>query len=146
MFTGIYFLLRPEMYHLFEHNCNTFSNELAQFLTGGRIPKHIHDLPNDVMNTAFGAMIKPLVDSMSVRPAGGASVTGSVGDTDHLVAAGPEGIFEPRVEQQGTRDKARESSGDQAVATDSKQPIAAVFDEADVSMTQCFLSVLTHSA
>lgn len=129
---------RPEMYHLFEHNCNTFSNELAQFLTGGRIPKHIHDLPNDVMNTAFGAMIKPLVDSMSVRPAGGASVTGSVGDTGHSAAAGPEGIFEPRVEQQGTAENANGPTRDQKVATGLEQPSPAVFEQTDLP------SILLH--
>jgi len=31
-------------YHLFEHNCNTFSSEVAMFLTGNRIPQHIQDL------------------------------------------------------------------------------------------------------
>ena len=28
----------PEAYNLFHHNCNTFSNELATFLTGSGIP------------------------------------------------------------------------------------------------------------
>jgi hypothetical protein len=30
-----------EKYHLLYHNCNTFSNEVAQFLTGQSIPSHI---------------------------------------------------------------------------------------------------------
>ncbi|XP_028413135.1 uncharacterized protein LOC114535989 [Dendronephthya gigantea] len=59
---------RPECYNLFEHNCNTFSNEATQFLTGRTIPKYIQELPKDVLNTPFGAMIKPIFDSMSVRP------------------------------------------------------------------------------
>ena len=42
---------RPECYHLLEHNCNTFSNELANFLTGNGIPSHITSLPQDVLNT-----------------------------------------------------------------------------------------------
>ena len=42
---------RPEKYHLFEHNCNTFSAEAAIFLTGNKIPQHIQDLPSEVLNT-----------------------------------------------------------------------------------------------
>ena len=42
---------RPEKYHLFEHNCNTFSAEAAIFLTGKEIPQHIQDLPSEVLNT-----------------------------------------------------------------------------------------------
>jgi len=42
---------RPEKYHLFEHNCNTFSAEAAVFLTGNKIPQHIQDLPSEVLNT-----------------------------------------------------------------------------------------------
>ena len=42
---------RGETYHLFEHNCNTFSNEVAQFLTGSRIPEYITDLPSEVLST-----------------------------------------------------------------------------------------------
>eukprot|EP00731_Ephydatia_muelleri_P030207 Em0021g730a len=33
----------PETYHLLEHNCNHFSNEVAQFLTGNKIPSYISD-------------------------------------------------------------------------------------------------------
>ena len=34
-----------ETYNLFTHNCNNFSNELAQFLLGDGIPSRIVDLP-----------------------------------------------------------------------------------------------------
>lgn len=40
-----------EKYHLLDFNCNTFSNDLCQFLTGTSIPKHITDLPSDFLNT-----------------------------------------------------------------------------------------------
>ncbi|XP_064612041.1 uncharacterized protein LOC135476036 isoform X2 [Liolophura sinensis] len=62
---------RPECYHLLEHNCNTFSSEVCQFLTGKDIPSHITSLPAEVMTTPFGQMLKPLLDSMSVTPEGG---------------------------------------------------------------------------
>lgn len=45
------FFHRPEKYHLFEHNCNTFSSEVAQFLTGTKIPSYITDLPSEVLST-----------------------------------------------------------------------------------------------
>ncbi|OQR67182.1 hypothetical protein BIW11_04821 [Tropilaelaps mercedesae] len=38
-------------YDLFKHNCNTFSLEVAQFLTGKNIPQEIIDLPEEVLNT-----------------------------------------------------------------------------------------------
>lgn len=70
---------RPEKYHLLDHNCNTFSNEVAQFLTGQMIPSHITNLPQDVLNTPFGAMIRPFVDAMHVE--GGHSLFPTPGNT-----------------------------------------------------------------
>lgn len=60
---------RGSCYHLFDHNCNSFSNELANFLTGKSIPSQITDLPRDVMETPIGNMIRQFVDSMSVAGA-----------------------------------------------------------------------------
>lgn len=82
---------RGENYHLFEHNCNTFSSEVAMFLTGNKIPQHIQDLPSEVLNTSFGQMIRPIIDSVSVRPSGGTSVSHSASSS-----RAPETIFEPR--------------------------------------------------
>lgn len=41
---------RGQEYRLLEHNCNHFSDEVAQFVCGARVPKHIvsqaeRDLP-----------------------------------------------------------------------------------------------------
>ncbi|CAM9920718.1 desumoylating isopeptidase 1 [Petromyzon marinus] len=63
-----------ERYHLFKHNCNTFSNEVAQFLTGRPIPAHITELPDEVLATPFGQMILPLLEGMQVSAAGGRPV------------------------------------------------------------------------
>lgn len=38
-------------YDLFNHNCNTFSNEVGQMLTGKGVPAHILSLPNDILNS-----------------------------------------------------------------------------------------------
>ncbi|KAL3875487.1 hypothetical protein ACJMK2_033433 [Sinanodonta woodiana] len=62
---------RSECYHLLEHNCNSFSSEVAQFLTGKDIPSYITGLPAEVLSTPFGQMIKPFIDAMSLQPSGG---------------------------------------------------------------------------
>lgn len=62
-----------ESYHLFDHNCNTFSNEVAQFLTGRKIPSYITELPSEVLSTPFGQALRPLLDSVQIQPPGGNS-------------------------------------------------------------------------
>ena len=56
-----------ESYDLFLHNCNNFSNDFAMFLVGRGIPDHITSLPQTVLNTPFGQMLKPQLDAM-MRP------------------------------------------------------------------------------
>ncbi|KNG52511.1 duf862-domain-containing protein [Stemphylium lycopersici] len=56
-----------ESYDLFAHNCNNFSNDLAMFLVGKGIPDHITSLPQTVLNTPFGQMLKPQIDA-AMRP------------------------------------------------------------------------------
>jgi len=38
---GLRQVYTAEKYHLLDYNCNTFTNELVGFLTGGRIPEDI---------------------------------------------------------------------------------------------------------
>jgi len=52
----------PESYDLFAHNCNNFTNDFAMFLVGNGIPKHITSLPETVLNTPFGMMLRPQLD------------------------------------------------------------------------------------
>ncbi|KAF4551321.1 Thioredoxin-like protein 5 [Elsinoe fawcettii] len=52
-----------EAYDLFQNNCNNFSNDFAQFLVGRGIPDHITSLPETVLNTPFGQMLKPQLDA-----------------------------------------------------------------------------------
>lgn len=66
---------RGDKYNLFEHNCNSFSNEVAQFLTGRKIPSYITDLPSEVLSTPFGQALRPLLDSVVINP-GGNNITG----------------------------------------------------------------------
>ncbi|XP_044253467.1 uncharacterized protein LOC123004330 [Tribolium madens] len=57
-------------YDLFHHNCNNFSEEIAQFLCGCSIPKYILDLPNEVLSSSLGPAIPLLVAQLekSARP------------------------------------------------------------------------------
>lgn len=53
-----------------KHNCNNFSDEIAQFLCGVGIPKYILDLPNEVLQTRLGPALQALVNRLekSARP------------------------------------------------------------------------------
>ena len=42
---------RPDKYHLLDNNCNSFTNEVSQFLTGNPIPSYITGLPAEIMET-----------------------------------------------------------------------------------------------
>lgn len=53
-----------ETYSLMTHNCNNFSNEVAQFLVGASIPDYIVNLPNEVMSSPMGALIMPMIQNL----------------------------------------------------------------------------------
>ncbi|XP_010940729.1 uncharacterized protein [Elaeis guineensis] len=53
-----------ETYKLLSHNCNNFSNEVAQFLVGTTIPDYILNLPNEVMNSPMGPLILPMIQQL----------------------------------------------------------------------------------
>ncbi|KAL0094869.1 PPPDE putative peptidase domain-containing protein [Phycomyces blakesleeanus] len=53
-----------DKYHLLDFNCNTFSNDLCQFLTGQSIPSHIIDLPKELLQTPFGKSMLPMIENM----------------------------------------------------------------------------------
>ncbi|KAK7519379.1 putative thioredoxin [Phyllosticta citriasiana] len=53
----------PETYDLFAHNCNNFSNDFSMFLVGKGIPEKISSLPEQVLQTPFGQMLKPQIDA-----------------------------------------------------------------------------------
>ncbi|KAI9184440.1 hypothetical protein H9P43_003493 [Blastocladiella emersonii ATCC 22665] len=55
-------------YHLLNHNCNTFSNEVCQFLVGRSIPSYITNLPGDFLETPFGQALRPVIDSFFSSP------------------------------------------------------------------------------
>jgi len=55
-----------EKYHIITRNCNHFSDVLLQKICSGRCPADIMSLAAEVMATPFGAMVKPLFESMFV--------------------------------------------------------------------------------
>uniref|UniRef100_A0A452V646 palmitoyl-protein hydrolase n=1 Tax=Ursus maritimus TaxID=29073 RepID=A0A452V646_URSMA len=67
-------LFRREAYDVFENNCNTFTNEVAQFLTGRKIPSYITDLPSEILSTPFGQALRPFLVSIQIQPPGGSPV------------------------------------------------------------------------
>lgn len=61
-----------ETYSLLTHNCNNFSNEVAQFLVGSTIPDYILQLPNEVMSSPMGALILPMIQNLETTLKAGA--------------------------------------------------------------------------
>ncbi|KAL5562093.1 hypothetical protein UlMin_031840 [Ulmus minor] len=61
-----------ETYSLLTHNCNNFSNEVAQFLVGAGIPGYILQLPNEVMSSPMGALILPMIQNLETTLRAGA--------------------------------------------------------------------------
>ncbi|KAL2540748.1 PPPDE putative thiol peptidase family protein [Abeliophyllum distichum] len=61
-----------ETYSLLTHNCNNFSNEVAQFLVDASIPDYILNLPNEVMSSPMGAVILPMIQQLETTMRAGA--------------------------------------------------------------------------
>ncbi|MBA0686322.1 hypothetical protein Gotri_018451 [Gossypium trilobum] len=61
-----------ETYSLLTHNCNNFSNEVAQFLVGSNIPDYILQLPNEVMSSPMGALLMPMIQNLETTLRAGA--------------------------------------------------------------------------
>ncbi|KAI4503512.1 hypothetical protein M0802_001734 [Mischocyttarus mexicanus] len=64
----------PGTYNLFKHNCNTFTEEVSNFLAGTGIPKYILDLPEEILQTPFGQTLGPLIESLSSNANAGFTV------------------------------------------------------------------------
>ena len=82
-----------QSYDLFTHNCNNFTNDLAMFLLGRGIPDHIKSLPQTVLNTPFGQMLKPQLDNamrgITQAPVAPAAVPKQRGAINASNGAGP---------------------------------------------------------
>ena len=49
-------------YDVFSHNCNNFSDEVAQFLTGQAVPERILNMANEALSTSRGKALRGLLD------------------------------------------------------------------------------------
>jgi len=54
----------PGNYDLLKHNCNNFTDEAAVFLLGKKIPAWITGLPEQVLRTPLGDMIRPMLETL----------------------------------------------------------------------------------
>lgn len=54
-------------YNVLRHNCNNFSEEVAQFLVGSNIPQYILGLPEEIMNSPMGPMLSKYSHTCDVR-------------------------------------------------------------------------------
>lgn len=62
-------------YDLLNHNCNNFTDECSKFLLDHGIPGHITGLPQEVLSTPIGAMLRPMIDQFQQQMTGaGASL------------------------------------------------------------------------
>ena len=48
-------------YDVFNHNCNNFTDEVAQLVLGEGIPKDIVDLPKEFLATPMGKQLGPMI-------------------------------------------------------------------------------------
>lgn len=78
-------------YDLLRRNCNHFSDEFATFLTGSGIPREIVTLPEEVMNSPFGAAMRPMLSgleaSLAVNEGGVSSAAVGVAPAPAAAAA-----------------------------------------------------------
>lgn len=62
-----YLFYRGNTYSLFTHNCNNFTEEVAQFLVGKSIPQYILDLPKEVLNSNLNPVLLNLLNNLENR-------------------------------------------------------------------------------
>jgi len=87
---------RPDRYHLFDNNCNNFTDEAAKFLLGTGIPDYIKNLPQEFFQTDLGRMLRPIVDSMmgaSTQPIINEGPTGTNFGTNTMGTTAPSDAF-----------------------------------------------------
>mmetsp|Transcript_58261 Transcript_58261/g.123673 ORF Transcript_58261/g.123673 Transcript_58261/m.123673 type:complete len:566 (+) Transcript_58261:94-1791(+) len=54
---------RPDNYDICKRNCNSFSNQLAVFLTGREIPGAVRNLPDRILSTPAARCLRPFLNA-----------------------------------------------------------------------------------
>jgi hypothetical protein len=52
-------------YHVLHNNCNHFTDEICEFLTGQKLPEYVTKQHEEISQTPLGKMILPMLESMS---------------------------------------------------------------------------------
>ncbi|GFQ65707.1 desumoylating isopeptidase 1, partial [Trichonephila clavata] len=115
---------RPGSYHLLEHNCNCFSQEVCQFLTGGPIPAEIRELPQEISgNKTLSTALKEYFNKLSLRAEGSKGISFGPSERvpeEHRNGHAPE-TATPRPTQNGTRRKKSSAGMSSGNSAQSKQ-------------------------
>lgn len=108
-----------ETYSLLKHNCNNFSNEVAQFLVGATIPEYILELPNEVINSPMGALILPMIQQLETTLRAGA--------VPQVPQFKPSAMVQPMPSANGSLNKSSDSCINEAESNSKseKQPSKA---------------------
>ena len=64
----IYFDYRPHSYDAFDHNCNTLSNHLVQFLLGHPMPESVRSMSERLKSSGFVKTLRPVLNRLLGRP------------------------------------------------------------------------------
>nr|GMD61117.1 desumoylating isopeptidase 1 [Ipomoea batatas] len=133
-----------ETYNLMGHNCNNFSNEVAQFLVGITIPDYILDLPNEVMNSPMGPLMLPMIKQLEATLRDGAvpKVPQFVPPTEPL--AFQTGVCVDQSKEVGVQDADTEAevvmSGEQSA--NSLDPLGDARSKIQGEITQEFAAIM----
>lgn len=57
---------QPHKYDLFENNCNHFTDHMLEFLVGKNLDSRILNLPQQVLNTPNGHLLKQMIGSQQL--------------------------------------------------------------------------------
>lgn len=61
----------PNDYNLLSRNCNHFTHEAAEFLTGRSIPEDIREMIPTLLDTPLGRMLRPMLENIAAAPVSG---------------------------------------------------------------------------
>ncbi|XP_030840613.1 uncharacterized protein LOC593529 [Strongylocentrotus purpuratus] len=131
-----------DTYNLINHNCNNFSNEVAQFLTGNSIPAHITDLPQEVLNTPIGQAMKPLIDALAYNPTGNRPDSEGGPSVYDAQASGAGGKPLPATQTASTSTSTKESTEKSEEASKPKKAPEATYNEEEEEDNDLFLKKL----
>lgn len=85
-------------YNLLRHNCNNFSNEVCQFLLSKPIPEHIINLPNEVLSSPLGGLLRPMLEQMEGEMSGGDPLASQEVESVYAAATGHSREVQPAAE------------------------------------------------